>query len=101
MLQKYDYTKYIPKIVIIDAIEPTFTKVECIQLVLLNLLGFDIIVYTPTGYRNLETFIDDSAFESYNQGDFIYNLTVPRFRIPDRIPEPDSGGFFGKLFKRK
>jgi hypothetical protein len=101
ILQKFDYTKDIPKCVSIDTIEATFSKTECIRLVLLNFLGFDIIIFTPTGYRNLETFVDDSAFERYTQGDFKYNLAVPRFRIPDKIPEPDTGGFFGKLFKKR
>jgi hypothetical protein len=101
LLQKFDYTKDIPKIVIIDAIEDTFSKTECIQLVLYNLLGFDILIYTPTGYRNLETFIADTAFELYTFSEFKYNVSVPRFRIPDRIPEKDEGGFFDKLFRKR
>ncbi|MDE5575863.1 MAG: YceG family protein, partial [Oscillospiraceae bacterium] len=64
LLQKYDFTKDIPKLIIIDVIEDTFSKIECIQLVLFNLLGFDILVCTPTGYRNIETFVSDAAFET-------------------------------------
>ena len=62
LLQKYDFTKDIPKLVVLDVIEDTFNKVECIQLVLCSLLGFDIALYTPTGYKNIETFVNDSAF---------------------------------------
>ena len=87
ILQKFDFTKDIPKIVVIDTIEDTFSKIECIQLLLFNLLGFDIIVYTPTGYKNLETYISPEAFTT--------------FKIPDSIPEPkESGGLFNKLFKK-
>ncbi|MDE6709088.1 MAG: YceG family protein, partial [Oscillospiraceae bacterium] len=32
LLQKYDFTKDIPKLVVLDVIEDTFNKVECIQL---------------------------------------------------------------------
>ena len=101
ILQKFDFTKDIPKIVVIDAIEDTFSKIECIQLILFNLMGFDIAVYTPTGYKNLETYISPSAFEVYNMNEFKYNVRVPRFRIPDAIPEPKEEGFFSKLFKKK
>jgi hypothetical protein len=101
LLQRFDYTKDIPKIVIVDAIEDTFSKTECIQLVLYNLLGFDILIYTPTGYRNLETFIADTAFEVYTFSDFKYRMSVPRLRIPDKIPTRDEGGFFGRLFGKK
>lgn len=101
ILQKYDFTKDIPKIIIIDTIEDTFSKVECIQLVLYNLLGFDILVYTPTGYKNLETYISTNAFETFTMNEFMYNVRIPRFKIPDSVPEPkNNDGFFGKLFKK-
>ncbi len=100
LLQKYDFTKDIPKLIVIDAIEDTFSKVECIQLVLYSLLGFDIIVYTPTGYKNIETFVSDAAFETHVMNEFQYNVHIPRFKIPDSVPEPDGGGLFGKLFRK-
>lgn len=100
LLQKYDFTKDIPKLVVIDVIEDTFSKVECIQLVLYNLLGFDIIIYTPTGYKNIETYVSEAAFETHIMNEFKYNVHIPKFRIPDSVPEPKSEGLFGKLFKK-
>ena len=100
LLQKYDFTKAIPKLIVIDVIEDTFSKVECIQLVLYNLLGLDILIYTPTGYRNIETFVSDMAFETHTMNEFEYNVHIPRFKIPDSIPEQGSGGLFSKLFKK-
>ena len=101
ILQKYDFTKDIPKIIVIDSIEDTFKKVECIQLILFNLLGFDILIYTPTGYKDLETYISTNAFETYSMNEFQYNVRVPKFKIPDTVPEPDKNeGFFSKLFKK-
>jgi hypothetical protein len=101
MLQKFDYTGDIPKIIVIDTIEDTFSKVECIQLLLYNLLGFDILVYTPTGYRNLETYLSPNAFETYTMNEFAYNLHIPRFKIPDKVPLPkENSGLFNKLFKK-
>lgn len=99
ILQKFDFTKDIPKIVVIDTIEDTFSKVECIQLLLFNLMGFDVIIYTPTGYKNLETYISPNAFETYVMNEYKYNVRVPRFKIPDSIPKPKEEGFFSKLFK--
>lgn len=101
ILQKFDFTKDIPKIIVIDAIEDTFSKVECIQLVLYNLLGFDLLIYTPTGYKNLETYISENAFETYTMNDYKYNVRVPRFKIPANVPEPKKdSGFINKLFKK-
>lgn len=101
LLQKYDFTKDIPKLIVIDVIEDTFSKVECIQLVLCGLLGFDILIYTPTGYKNIEAFLSEAAFETHVMNEFKYNVHIPKFKIPDTIPEPQgSGGLFGKLFKK-
>ncbi|MDR0946768.1 MAG: YceG family protein [Ruminococcus sp.] len=90
ILQKFDYTKDIPKFIVIDTIEDTFTKTECIQLILYNLFGFDILVFTPTGYRNLETFVSDTAFEEYTLNEFVYNAKVPRLVPPLRIPDTEK-----------
>lgn len=101
LMQKFDFTKDIPKLIVIDVIEDTFSKIECIQLVLYNLLGFDILICTPTGYRNIETFVSDAAFETHTMNEFEYNVHIPKLKIPDTVPEPrDGGGLFGRLFRK-
>lgn len=97
LLQSFDFTKQLPKLIWIDAVEQTFTMEECIQLVLCNLIGFDILIYTPTGYKNLETFVSADAFEEHTLNEFKYNLEVPKFKIPS---EARSSGLFGKLFRK-
>lgn len=97
LLQSFDFTKQLPKLIWIDPVEQTFTLEECIQLVLCNLIGFDILIYTPTGYKNLETFVSSDAFEEHTLNDFQYNLEVPKFKIPS---ETRNSGLFGKLFRK-
>ncbi|MDE6728124.1 MAG: YceG family protein [Oscillospiraceae bacterium] len=94
-VQMFDFTRTIPKLIYIDAIEDTFMPWECIYLVLCNLIGFDILVYTPTGYKNIETFVSSDAFEEHTMNQFLYDVEVPKFKIPSK---EKSGGFFGKLF---
>lgn len=97
LLQGFDFTKQLPKLIWIDAVEQTFTLEECVQLVLCNLIGFDILVYTPTGYKNLETFVSADAFEEHTLNEFLYNMEVPKLKIPS---ESRNGGLFGKLFRK-
>ena len=97
ILQRFDFTKQIPKLVYIDVVEATFTLEECIHTVLCNLLGFDILIYTPTGYKNLETFVDSRAFEEHTMNEFLYNMEVPKLKIPS---EDKNSGFFGRLFRK-
>lgn len=89
IIQNYDFTKEIPKVIIIDNTPQTFNVYECIYLVLLNLMGFDIIIYTPTGYKNLETYVSPQAYEEYTMPRFRDNLNIPLLR-----PAKKFGGFF-------
>ncbi len=97
MLQSFDFTKQLPKLIWIDPVEQTFTLEECVQLVLCSLIGFDILIYTPTGYKNLETFVSADAFEEHTLNEFMYNVEVPKFKIPS---ETRNSGFFGRLFRK-
>lgn len=97
ILQRFDFTKELPKLIYIDVVEATFTLEECIHAVLCNLLGFDILVYTPTGYKNIETYVDSRAFEEHTMDEFLYNMEVPKLKIPS---DDKNSGFFGRLFRK-
>lgn len=101
LLQGYDYTKEIPKIVVADTIEEPFSKLECTQLLLFSYLGFDVIIFSPSGYRDIEVYVSDDAFETHNAGDYLYNLSAPRLKIPSapRVKK-QKGGLFPNLFKK-
>lgn len=97
LVQRFDFTRSIPKLIFIDAVEDTFTLEECVQTVLCSLIGFDVLIYTPTGYKNIETFVKNDAFEEHIMDQFLYNMEVPKLKIPS---EEKSSGFFGKLFRK-
>ncbi|MGN0649082.1 MAG: YceG family protein [Oscillospiraceae bacterium] len=98
IIQRFDFTKQIPKLIYIDPVEETFTLQECVLAVLCSIIGFDVLIYTPTGYKNIETFVKPEAFEEHTMNEFLYNLEVPRFKIPTE--EKSGGGLFGKLFRK-
>lgn len=92
LLQNFDFTRSIPKFLIVDVTEHVFTREECILLAFLNLVGFDIAVFTPTGYRNLEKYLRPDSFDTLTLGEFLFDLTVPDLR--GKRP----GGWLGRLF---
>lgn len=94
LVQRFDFTRTIPKLIYIDAVEDTFTLSECIQTVMCNLIGFDVLIYTPTGYKNIETFVSGDAFEEHIMNQFVYQTEVPKFKMPSA----KKGGLFGRLF---
>ena len=101
LLQKYDYTKDIPKFVVVDAIEEPFSKLECTQLLLFSYLGFDVLILSPSGYRDIEAYVSDDAFETHTMNQFPYNVSVPRFKIPTQPrAKKQNNGLFKNLFKK-
>ncbi|MBQ8978419.1 MAG: hypothetical protein IJ080_01500 [Oscillospiraceae bacterium] len=102
LLQQYDFTKEIPKAIVVDTIEDPFSKLECTQLLMLSYLGFDVLIFAPSGYRNIETYVSDKAFETHNTGEYTYGLRAPKFKIPTapRTRRKDKGGLFAGLFKK-
>lgn len=97
LIQNFDFTKDIPKLIIVDTNESLMSLEDSIYVTYLNLIGFDIVVFTPTGYRNLEQFIKRGTYEEYTIGGFKFDLTLPDFARYKGI-ENAGKGLLGKLF---
>lgn len=99
LIQQFDFTGEIPKLIVVDVDESMFSLKDCIYILFLNLVGFDIIVFTPTGYRNLEKYISREAYELHEVGEYVYNLAIPNLRV-QKNPTPINGSnnLFSRLF---
>ena len=64
MIQQFDFTKEIPKVVAVSVNENVATLEDAVYLLYLNLIGFDIVVFTPTGYRNIDKYISKRLLKS-------------------------------------
>ena len=98
MLQAFDFTRRNPKVVCVDAREGGATLQDAIILTLLNLMGFDIALFVPTGYQTVERFLTDNLPVEHQIGEYIYDLTVPEL---DAIPQAKPTGWFDRLFRRE
>ena len=96
LIQQFDFTKEIPKVLIVNTGESMTSLEDCITFLFLNLVGFDIAVFTPTGYRNIEKFISREAFEEYTIGEYLFNLRLPN--LSKIQPSSGQGTFFNRLF---
>lgn len=99
LLQKFDFTKKNPKLVYIITGEALMSLEDAIRAVFLNMLGFDVLFFVPTGYQCIEKFLNKNSMEEHQIGEYIYDLQVPDF---DRITEKGSSrqSWRNKIFKR-
>ncbi len=77
MIQKFDFTKKNPKLIYINTTESVISLEDTILIAFLNLIGFDIIFFVPTGYQNIEKYFNKKLMEEHQIGEYEYDMRVP------------------------
>lgn len=97
MIQKFDFTKENPKFIYINTTEENISLEDSILIAFLNLLGFDIVVFVPTGYQTVEKFFNKEVMEEHQIGEYVYDLQPPNF---EKLPSDLRHSWREKIFKR-
>lgn len=97
-LQGFDFTRRNPKVVCVSAREAGATLEDAILLAFLNLAGFDIALFVPTGYQSVERFMAQGQPVEHQAGEFMYDLTVPDL---DALPRERELSWWERLFRRE
>lgn len=97
LIQKFDFTKKNPKAVYISTTERLISLEDAILTAYLNLIGFDVVFFVPTGYQTVERHYNAALLEEYQIGEYVYDLTVPDFNA---ISLNSHRSWCDKIFKR-
>ena len=98
LIQKFDFTKKNPKLVYINAAETVISLEDSILAAFLNLMGFDVVFFVPTGYQSIERYFNKQLMEEHQIGEYLYDLQVPDLKkLPARGAKPS---WREKLFRR-
>lgn len=60
----------------------------------LNRLGFDVLVFAPTGYQCFEQYFNSPICEEHQIGEYMYNLVPPKM---SEIPLAANKGWRERL----
>lgn len=77
LIQKMDFTKLAPKLVLVNTGETVYSLEDSIIAAYLHLLGFDIVLFAPTGYRSLEQYYTQPVLTEHIIGEYVYDLKLP------------------------
>ncbi len=99
MLQKFDFTKKLPKLVFVCTGEQPFSLQDSILTAYLHLAGFDIIMFVPSGYQLIEKNYTQPLFLEHQQGDYMYDLNMPDMSRIGRNSSVHTG-ILNKILKR-
>lgn len=96
-IQKFDFTKKNPKLIYINTTETVISLEDSILTAFLNLIGFDVLFFVPTGYQSVERYFNRRIMEEHQIGDYVYDLQTPDFRTIQSAPRRS---WRDKIFKR-
>jgi len=77
LIEVFDYPQEIPKVIIYDNKKETFTENEAILLAYFNLIGLDIVIFTPTNYQTIEQQLKPNLLDVYQLPLVKYDLALP------------------------
>lgn len=79
LIQKFDFTQKNPKLIYINTSEGMISQEDSILTAFLNLVGFDVVFFVPTGYQCVEKYFAKKVMEEYQIGEYLYDLSIPNF----------------------
>lgn len=94
MIQIFDFTKVNPKLIYINTTENIISQNDSILFALLNQIGFDILLFIPTGYQSAEKYYQTNTIVTHQIGDYVFDL-----QIPDLTKKRTS--LFNRIFTKK
>lgn len=97
LIQKFDFTKRNPKLIYINTTETILSLEDSILMAFLNLVGFDIITFIPTGYQTVEKYFANKIMEEHQIGEYRYDLVPPDF---DTVSANSRQPWHQRIFKR-
>lgn len=96
LIQNYDFTKEVPKVLAIHTKECKSSQEDSILLAYLNMIGFDIAIFIPTGYVSVEQYYTKQLLVEHQIGEYQYDMRIPDFNLLKKRKE----GIAGRIFRR-
>ena len=90
MVHAFDFARRNPKILCVHNGDSEGTLEDAIFLTFLSLIGFDVVLYVPTGYQAFERHLNDRMPVEHQVGPYRFDMNVPDF---DTLPAPKSNVF--------
>lgn len=92
LLQRFDYAKEIPKLVLYqNGLTGSIARSDAATLLFLNQFGIDLFIYNPAGHRDIERYVDSSAFDVHELEDIVFDQ---HWRAPSLFKRIVSHNFF-------
>lgn len=93
LLDNYDYSDKIPKVVIFLENEDFISERTIRMLCYIFELGFDVVILNPSGLKSISSIVDRGSFSQFRYDKMVYDLTL------EQVKKKKPKGFFRSLFQ--
>ena len=102
-IQWFEYYTYNPNVVLTITDEQQLNTEHIIILTFLYLMGFDVLIFVPTGYNSVENLLTQHImYDTHLIGEIQYDINLYDVNVTDNIEVKTENnkkqGFFSKLF---
>ncbi|PLS19134.1 hypothetical protein CVD28_01630 [Bacillus sp. M6-12] len=91
LIESFDYTGKIPKIVIYDGTRNMFSEEDSILLAFFHLVGADIVIFTPTNYSNIEQWIKPVYFAVHQLPSVQFDMEFQGMNLSLKVRASSNG----------
>ncbi len=88
LIQAYDFTKTNPKLLVVHTEESEGSLEDAVLLTYLSLLGFDVVLFVPTGYQTIERHLASRRMVEHEIGPYRFGVKMPDL---DTLPPVKKG----------
>ncbi|ONI38646.1 hypothetical protein AN639_06790 [Candidatus Epulonipiscium fishelsonii] len=99
LIQKFDFTRQNPNVIYLCLTEKSISLEDSILMAFLNLIGFDIAFFVPTGYQTIEKHFIKNYIPEHQVGEYLYDLKIPLKNLLDGVLNIKDE-WYKKIFKR-
>jgi len=99
LLQSFDYSQEIPKIVLYQAPQqPALSREDIALLAFLNRFGMDIVFYNPTGQLDLEKHLQEDTYDVHRLEHMLFDLPYEETQQQKTAPDKIIKKLFNRFF---
>lgn len=100
LIEVFDFPQEIPKVIVYDNKKYSFSEYDVILLAYFNLVGLDIVIFTPTNYMTIEQRLKPNLFDTHQLPFVKYDLAIPSLNSISEVPT-QKPGLLSRFFKLK
>lgn len=99
LLQSFDYSQDVPKLVLYQGPEqPALSREDIALLAFLNRFGFDLVFYNPTGKLDLEKHLQEDMFDVHRLEHMVFDLHYEEPKQQKAAPDKIIKKLFNRFF---